>query len=88
MFTKHSLEQIINVSKDVYRISSLNQALIDLSSDGEKLVINTQWSQTDFEKNERTKFQKNFILATGDAAKSKAAATVVHVTKPQAIRNE
>ena len=91
MSTKHSLEQIINISKDIYKIGSLNQALIDAVDSSGRLVVNSQWSQIDFDKNERTKYQRNYIYELSSSVGEKAAkdqAKLIYATKPQSIRNE
>lgn len=82
MSTKHTLEQILNVSKDIFKTCALTDALIERA--GNKLIVNTQWSQTDIEKNERSKFQKTQFLEV-DAKQAKVSQ--LYVSRPQQVQN-
>lgn len=82
MSTKHSLEQIVNVSKEIFKTCSLTDAFIDFTSSN-KFLVNSVWSQVDLDKNERTKFQKTYLFETNDNK-----ANLVHVIRPVQVKPE
>jgi hypothetical protein len=49
-----------------------------------QVVVNSVWSQIDLEKNERTKFEKSFLLKLEDEATPK----LIHAGNPLPIRNK
>jgi hypothetical protein len=83
MSTKHSLEQIVNVSKEIFKTCSLTDALIELTGTG-KLIVNSFWSQADIEKNERTKFERTHLFEIDD----NHLAQLIHVSRPVLLKNE
>ena len=46
------LDELVQVTNDIYKIPSWTGCYIDLN--GTKLAVDTDWSQYDIEKNERT----------------------------------
>ena len=110
MSTKHSLEQILNISKDIFKTCSLNDALFEFTANNKLgstlfiqnfqlfivvlffiiflvLVVNSQWSQIDLEKNERTKFQKYHLFEIKSNGKH-TGLNQLHVGKPQHCQNK
>lgn len=83
MSTKHTLEQIVNVSKEIFRTCSLTDAFIDFTNTN-KFLVNSLWSQVDIDKNERTKFQKSFLFEINNTSQ----ATLLHATKPSQLKPE
>jgi len=51
------------------------------------LVVNSQWSQIDLEKNERTKFQKYHLFEIKSDGKQ-TGLSQLHVGKPQHCQNK
>ena len=49
-------------------------------------VVNSSWSQLDIEKNERTKFQKNYLFELDSSEQSKPSAKLLSVSRPQPLR--
>ena len=62
------LDELVQVTNDIYKIPSLTGCYIDLN--GTKLAVDTDWSQYDIEKNERTKFIKRYLFEIKDDKKS------------------
>ena len=90
MSTKHTLEQLINISKDVFKTCSINDALIELTNQNTNLVVSGIFSQLDMEKNDRQKFQKSFIfdVSKNDHHLEDKQPILFHATQPQSIRND
>jgi len=78
-----SLNELVQVTNDVYKIPSLTGCYIDLN--GTKLAVDTDWSQYDVEKNERTKFIKRYLFEIKDDKKS---LNLIDTSKPNVIRND
>lgn len=85
MSTKHNLEQILNISKDIFKTCYLNDVFFDFT--GNKLAVNSYWTQIDLEKNERFKFQKYHLYEIDDNGKQ-SGLNELHVSKPQAIQSQ
>ncbi|CAF0768632.1 unnamed protein product [Brachionus calyciflorus] len=82
MSTKHSLEQIVNVAKEIYRNSTLNDCFFEIF--GNRLMLQSIWSQIDLEKNERIKFQKPYFFEVDHSQKVQ----LLHIGQSQPIRND
>lgn len=83
MSTKHTLEQLLGVSKDLFKIASLSDAILEHSS-ANRLVVKSIWSQIDIEKNERTKYQRNHVFEVD----AKSRTNLVYTSHPEALRSE
>ena len=82
MSTKHTLEQIVSVSKEIFKTCSLTDAFIEFTS-ANRFLVNSLWSQVDLDKNERIRFQKSYLFETSDNQ-----AKLVYVTKPATLKPE
>ena len=97
MSTKHSLEKIVNISKEIFKTCSLTDAFIDgcltnttntttTTTTGENtFMVHSFWSQLDIDKNERTKFQKTYLFESDG---SYSARYLQLSSKPLQIKSE
>lgn len=78
-----SLEELVSVTNDIYKVPTLTACYIDLSAT--KIAVDTDWTQYDVEKNERTKFVKRHLFEINSDKKS---LNLLDTSKPNAIRND
>jgi hypothetical protein len=80
---RHTLEYIVNVCNELYKIPTLVEAYSELNAN--KLIITSKWNQLDFERNDRIRFERKFVL---NLNKDNESVDLIHSSDPYQVSSE
>ncbi|RNA06385.1 acylamino-acid-releasing enzyme-like [Brachionus plicatilis] len=78
-----SFEKILETTREIYKISTPSDCFFEFIEN--QIVLQSFWFQVDLDKNDRLKFQKNFIF---NIDPEDSQTKLLHVSNPQPIRSD